>query len=287
VAERSARDRRVQRVLLVEGAANAAALVLKAVVAAATGSAAVLGDAIHSLADLTNNAVALVALRIAAAPPDRDHPYGHRKYETLAVFALAVLLSVLAVEIAWRGLDREREVVQHSWSLGLMLGVLALNVALSLWENHWARRLDSDLLRADARHTFSDVLVTLAVIAGWQLAARGWFWLDALTALLVAALILALAYDLFRRAIPVLVDQSLIAPEDVETIVRAIPGVREIQGVRSSGLGQDGRIDVVVSVDPEHTTRESHAIADAIERALTQHFRARYVSVHVEPHVPR
>jgi divalent metal cation (Fe/Co/Zn/Cd) transporter len=78
-----------------------------------------------------------------------------------------------------------------------MLGVLVVNIAVAIWENRWARRLDSDILRADSRHTLPDVLTTVAVIAGWQLAAHGYRWLDALASIVVAAMILYLAYGLF------------------------------------------------------------------------------------------
>jgi cation diffusion facilitator family transporter len=279
------RDRTVRGVLLWEALANVAVLLVKTVVGVATGSSAVLGDAIHSVADLANNGVAFLALRLAAVPPDREHPYGHRKFETLAVFGLAMLLAVLAVEIAVRALQRgDREVVHQGWSLGLMLGVLGVNAAVALWEGRWARRLDSDLLRADARHTLSDVLVTSTVIVGWQFAARGWAWLDTLTTLLVSALILYLAFGLFQRAIPVLVDQSIADPDELSAVVNAVSGVRSTRRVRSLGSGGDGKIDVVVSVDPDLSTSASHAIADEIERVLAERFTTRDVTVHVEPH---
>jgi cation diffusion facilitator family transporter len=278
-------DRTVRRVLLWEALANVAVLLVKTVVGVATGSAAVLSDAIHSVADLANNGVALLAVRLAGTPPDREHPYGHRKFETLAVFGLAMLLAVLAVEIAVRALQRgDREIVHHAWSLGLMLGVLGMNAAVALWEGRWARRLDSDLLRADARHTMSDVLVTSTVIAGWQFAARGWAWLDTLTTLLVSALILYLAYGLFQRAIPVLVDRSIANPDELSAVVSAVSGVRSTRRVRSLGSGGDGKIDVVVSVDPDLSTSASHAIADEIERVLAERFSTSDITVHVEPH---
>ena len=279
------RDRSVQGVLFWEALANAAVLLAKGVVGVATGSTAVLSDAIHSLADLANNGVAFLVVRLAGAPPDREHPYGHRKFETLAVFGLATLLAVLAIQIAVRALQHgDREVVQHGWSLALMLGVLGVNAAIALWEGRWARRLDSEVLRADARHTLSDVLVTSAVIAGWQFAARGWKWLDTLTTLLVAGLILYLAYGLFQRAIPVLVDRSIADPDELSAVVSAVSGVRSTRRVRSLGSGGDGKIDVVVSVDPGLSTSASHAIADEIERVLAERFSTRDVSVHVEPH---
>jgi cation diffusion facilitator family transporter len=278
------RDAQVRRVLCLEGLANFTVLVAKTVVGLATGSSAVLAEAVHSFADLANNGLALFAQHLAAAPPDREHPYGHRKYETLAVFALATLLAVLAVEIALRALQSgDREVLRPGWSLGLMLGVLAVNAAISTWQAAWARRLDSDLLRADARHTFSDVFATIAVIIGWQLAATGHAWLDTAFTLGVAALILFLAFGLYRRAIPVLVDQIATDPEELTAVVQSVPGVRGTRRVRSHLSGQGTTIDVVVAVDSHLSTAASHEIADEIERTLRERFATPDVTVHVEP----
>lgn len=279
------RTRAIQRTLWVEGACNLAVLAVKGVVGSATGSAAVLSDAVHSLGDVTNNAVALVAARLAAEPPDREHPYGHARYESLAVFGLATLLAVLAVEIALRSFGSDREVERHGWSLALMLGVWGVNVGVASWEYGRARALDSDLLRADARHTFSDALVTGLVIVGWQAGARGHLWLDTALSLAVSVLILFLAFGLFRRAIPVLVDQIAVDPEPVIAAVNAVPGVRVTRSVRSrAGADSAPRIDVVIGVDPGLSTVESHAIADAVERHLRERFGSEEVTVHVEPH---
>jgi cation diffusion facilitator family transporter len=278
------RNRRIRRVLWIEGAANLGIAATKAVVGITTGAMVLIGDAVHSLADLTNNIVALVAVHFASAPPDRDHPYGHQKFETLAVFALATLLAILAIEIALRSFEtRQSEVLSHGWGIALMLGVVAANALLTLWEGRQAHRLGSELLRADARHTGSDILVNLVVIAGWQLAAAGYRWLDTVLTLAVSGLILALAYDLFRRAIPVLVDQAGEDPDALARAVRSVPGVRSASHVRSQRDVAGTRIDVVVTVDPDLSTRESHAIANAIEDVLTARFAARDVTVHVEP----
>jgi cation diffusion facilitator family transporter len=283
-AESSGRDRRVERVLWIEAGANLVAMIAKLVVGFATGSIAVLSDAIHSLADMANNAVGLIATRIANAPPDREHPYGHRKYETLAVFTVAMLLSFLALEIAHGALRPSlRVVVHHGWSLGTMLGVLALNITVTVWERRWARRLDSEILHADSHHTLSDVLTTVGVIVGWQLAARGYRWLDTLTSLVIAGLVLYLAYGLFRRAIPVLVDQIVASPEELEEVVRAIVGVREVRRIRSHAGGSGPRVDLVVAVDPSMTTADSHAIADEVEGVVRENFSVWDVTVHVEP----
>ncbi len=279
------RDRSIQRVFILTGVANLAVLLAKVAVGGATGSTAVLGDAVHSFADLSNNGVALFALHFAAEPPDREHPYGHRKVETLAVFALAVLLSVLAVELALRSLERGAHAVQRpEWGLVVMAAVFGVNLCVATWQGSCARRLDSELLRADAQHTLSDVLVTASVIAGWQFAARGHFWLDTATTLAVAGLILYLAFGLFRRAIPILVDQSAADPDEVRKAVETVVGVRSTRRVRSRKLGRESRVEVVVTVDPALPTSASHRIADEVERVLEERFEAVDVSVHVEPH---
>ncbi len=283
-AESGTRDRKVQRILLVEGSVNLTLMIAKAVVGLSTGAVALLADAVHSLSDLANNFVALVAARLAGAPPDREHPYGHRKFETLAVFGLASLLIVLAIETVLRAIQfGDRTVVRHGWGLGVMIGVLAANILLTLWESRWARRLDSDLLRADARHTLADVLTTAVVIAGWQFAALGRAWLDTLATLGVALVIFWLAYGLLRRVVPVLVDEVAEDPEAVADAVQSVPGVHATRRVRSRGSGTGKAIDVVVAVAPDIPTAQSHAIADAIVVLLQERFSAVDITVHVEP----
>jgi cation diffusion facilitator family transporter len=278
------RERQVRRVIVIEGLANVAVLALKLVVGVSTGSLAVFGDALHSLSDVANNAVAWFVVRISAQPPDRHHPYGHRKFETLAVFVLATLLTVLGIELALGALRREAQsTAGDPWALPLMLGVLLINVALASWEGAWARRLSSDILGADARHTFADVLTTIVVIVGWQLSARGYPWLDTVCAIAVAAFVLALAFGLFRRAIPILVDSIAVEPEAVSDVARAVDGVQRVTTVRSRSTGGSTAIDMVVTVDSGITTAEAHAITDAIEEALRTQLSVEDVTIHVEP----
>jgi cation diffusion facilitator family transporter len=278
------RDGKVRRVIIIEGLANAAVLLLKLVVGVSTGSLAVLGDAVHSLGDVANNVVAWFVIRVSAQPPDRHHPYGHRKFETLAVFVLATLLTVLGVELALGALRREAEpTIGHPWALPLMLTVLMVNVALATWEGTWARRLRSDILGADARHTLADVLTTVVVIIGWQVSARGYPWIDTLCALAVALFVLGLAFGLFRRAVPILVDQVAVEPESISEAALSVPGVRRVKTVRSRSIGSSIAIDMVVTVDAGITTAKAHAIADGIEEELRERFAIDDVTIHVEP----
>lgn len=284
MAEVNNRDHHIRRIILIEGSVNLLVLLLKLAVGIATGSLAVLGDAIHSLTDVANNIVAWIVIRLSAMPADREHPYGHRKFETLAVFGLASLLAVLAFELALHAVNREpMEVVSGPWQLGIMLSVLVVNIALASWQRYWARRLQSDILLADASHTFADVLITLVVIGGWQLSAMGYLWLDRLCALGVALLVLYLSYQLFKRATPVLVDQFAVDPEALTSAVMTISGVEDVDQVRSRWIGKDRAVDMVISVKPELTTEESHQIADRVELLIEQRFHVTDVSIHVEP----
>jgi cation diffusion facilitator family transporter len=278
------RDRDVLRVIWMAGGANVAVLLLKLWVGLTTGSLAVLSDALHSLSDAANNVVAWFVVRVSTRPADRDHPYGHRKFETLAVFGLASLLSVLAFQIAMSALRRVPQPIAHDdVALAMMGAVLAVNVALTVWEHRQARRLDSELLRADAGHTLSDVLATIVVVGGWQLSARGFPWLDRLCALGVAVLVLALAYGLFKRAIPVLVDTAALDPEGVVAAVAAIPGVRGVRDVRSRRTGAGAAVDLVVEVDAHLPTLGAHEISDRVETLLRRRFGVTDATVHVEP----
>jgi len=275
----------VLRILLLEGAANIAMLVMKTSVGLATNSIAILADALHSLTDVANNVVAFFVIRASARPADREHPYGHQKFEMIAVFVLAVLLATISVEVATRALTPQRAAPSHSgWGLAVMLVVLTVNVVVSTWQRHWARKLDSDILLADASHTFSDVLITLVVIAGWQLSARGMAWLDVACALGVAAAILYLAFGLFKSALPVLADEIALEPETLTAAVRRVPGVIDVLRVRSRWIGAERAADVIVTVDAGLRTVDSHRIADAIETMLELEFDVVDVTVHIEPH---
>ena len=279
------RDIKVQRILIIEGLANLIVLIIKLVVGIGTGSLAVLSDAAHSLTDIFNNIVAWFVTRHSAKPADSRHPYGHRKFETIAVFTLAALLAILAFELVVRALTREAaEVTTGGLELGLMLGVLIINIVISTWQRGWARRLNSDILLADANHTLSDVLITTSVIAGWQVSAMGWAWADQLCALAVAGFIFYLAFGLFKRTLPVLLDERAIDAERLRAAVLSVDGVRAIRRVRSRWVGSSCAVDLIIEVDAQLPTEAAHEIANRLETLLADRFDVHDISIHIEPH---
>ena len=276
--------RAVKRILVIEGCVNLVVFLIKLIVGLTTGSLAILGDAIHSFTDVANNIVAWVVIRYSAMPADREHPYGHHKFETLAIFGLAALLAALGFELALRAFQpRDDAVISQAWGLWLMLGVLAINIVLAAWQRYWAKRLGSGILEADASHTFADVLTTVVVIIGWQLSAAGYPWLDRLCALGVAGLIFYLAYGLFMRTVPVLADEISVDPEPLIEAILHINGVEGVTQLRSRWIGSSRAVDMVITVDAELTTKASHGIADEIEHLLEAKFQIDDISIHIEP----
>jgi len=281
---RGDKDRKVRAIILVEGLANVAVLIMKVWIGLATNSIAILSEAAHSFTDLLNNAVSLLVLRIAQKPPDANHPYGHRKFETLAVFGLAALLAVVAFEIvqeAFRGAPQP--VSTAPVYLALMLGVMGINLGISLWQRWWARKLGSDLLHADAAHTLSDAVVTGFTIAGWQIAAYGLPWVDRLAAVLIALFILYLAYRLFHRSLPVLVDETAFDPATIAAALQLDPRICEVRFIRSRSLGDQKHIDLAIIVDPKLSVAQGHEIARSATKRLAEEFGGAHSTIRLEP----
>lgn len=283
--EYTERDKKIQRLIIIEGSVNLFVLLSKLFVGLTTGSLAIIADAIHSLTDVANNIVAWIVIRLSIMPADRDHPYGHRKFETIAVFALAALLAVLAFEIGKNAITKETaEIVSGTIELTIMIIVLVINIGLALWQRYWAKKLKSSIMLADATHTFADVLTSAVVILGWQLASNGFLFIDRLCALGVSGLIFYLAYQLFKTAFPVLVDEYAIDPGGIRKSVLVVDGVKEVGRIRSRWVGSDIALDVVVSVDAELTTQESHKIADKIETMIEEKYQVKDALIHIEPY---
>lgn len=274
----------VRNVLLIEGGINFLICLSKLGVGLLTNSTVIIADALHSLTDAANNFIAWMAIKIARKPEDSDHPYGHQKFEQLAVFGLATLLSIIAFEVLLNAFKRFGQPVEQSfWGLIILIGALLINIGLTLWESYWAKRLDSAILQADASHTLSDVISSIVVIVGWQLASRGHYWLDAAFAVVLSGIVFFLAFRLFQRAIPILVDYSDLDPDLVSQALADMDEVKLVRRVRSRTSGKQRIADVIIAVDSNLTTLDSHHIADNIEQLLADKFAIHDVMVHIEP----
>ena len=283
--ERGVAVRRVLRGLLV---ANIAVVIAKAIIGWFAGSLAVMGDAAHSSVDAVYNVLGLIVIRVAAREPDEEHPYGHRKFETLGALGICVVLAVTSFELLRSAIARliagGHAVQMSDLALGLLLGTLATNVFVAWYENRRGQQLSSELLIADAAHTRTDVFITIGVLIGVLLSRQGYLWVDSAVAIVIACLIVRVAYQILQRVVPVLVDERAIPEPTIRQSAQAVEGVVSAYGIRSRGGNAGVRYaEVTIAVDPNANVAAAHAIADAVEERLKTELELEEVTVHVEP----
>ncbi|MEM1366596.1 MAG: cation diffusion facilitator family transporter [Cyanobacteria bacterium P01_H01_bin.15] len=284
----------IQRVLSIVLYLNLFVLALKAVVGWSIGSLSVQADALHSVTDSANNVLGLVTNRLSYPQPDREHPYGHQKFEALGALGIAALLGIACFEITSAAITRFSQFPQPIKITGpelCLLGlVLLTNIGVARYERTVGQRLQSKILIADAHHTMSDVWVTVAVLLGlagvWlgqalqlpQLA-----WLDVWLSFPVAFLVFRSGWQVLKENLPWLVDEMAIAPEAIHALVMTVPEVTNCHDIASRGLiGRQVFIEMHLIVNTDDPS-VAHNITETVEHLLNQHFGPVRVLIHVEP----
>ncbi|MGD2136449.1 MAG: cation diffusion facilitator family transporter [Gemmatimonadales bacterium] len=283
------RDRnvRVQRVLIGLLVANLAVVGAKFVIAWRTGSLGVLGDAVHSSVDAMNNVLALAVIWVAAREPDEDHPYGHEKFETLGALAIVVFLSITGFELVKGAVGRLASggvaLDVGALELSLLVGTLAVNTGVAVYESRRGRALNSELLLADAAHTRADVFITVGVLVGVLAAREGYWYVDPIMALIVAVAIVVIAYGIVARSVPVLVDEHAEPADAIQVAAESVDGVIRAYDIRSRGAHHRRFAEVTIAVRRDQTVDGAHRIADAVELRLRRELQLHEIVVHVEP----
>lgn len=277
----------VKRVLIITLLLNVFVMGLKAIVGCWTGSLSLLADALHSVTDSANNILGLVAIRFSSPLPDREHPYGHNKFEAVGALGIAAFLGIACFEIVQGAVERiikGGEPVRVSpLELWLLLIVLGVNIFVAFYERNVGKRVGSSILIADATHTMSDVWVTISVIGGLIGVSLGYQWLDVVLAFPVALLVFWSGWSVLKENLPWLVDQMAIAPETIHAIAVAVPGVINCHDIASRGIiGRQVFIEMHLIVDaPDVET--AHSITEEVEKQLEARFRPVRILIHVEP----
>jgi len=277
--------RGVRRVLVITLLLNLAVSAAKIVIGHLSGSLAMVADGYHSLVDGSNNVIGLIVAAFAWAPPDRGHPYGHRKFETAATLAIGGALLLLAWDVfqsAFRGGEKLPSIGWLNWLA--MLATLGVNLFVSWYEAREGRRLGSDYLVADAAHTRADLFVSLGVLASFVGAWAGLSWADPAVAVAIAGIITFQAVVILVRSFHVLTDRAAIPSEDLRPLVLAAPEVLRCTALRTRGRPDAVYVDLTVEVDGEMSLRVAHDVADRIEERLRAD-RPEIVDVvvHLEP----
>ncbi len=279
----------VRRVLIITLLLNLFVMILKAVVGWLTGSLSLLADALHSITDSANNILGLVASRFSSPQPDRDHPYGHQKFEAVGALGIAAFLGIACFEILQGAIERilapdHPPVKIAANELWILLIVLGVNIFVAFYERHIGYRVHSPILIADAKHTMSDIWVTISVMGGligiwiWDFQ-----WLDVVLAFPVALLVFWSGWSVIRDNLPWLVDEMAIAPEAIHAIATQVPGVLNCHDIASRGVvGRQTFIEMHLIVDARDV-ETAHNITEEVEARLEERFSPTRVMIHVEP----
>ena len=252
-----------------------------------SGAVSILSDGFHSLADASSNVVALVGVFAAQRPADRDHPYGHRKYETMASVGILMFMLLVLSEVARTAIEHLRvSSTPTVLPLGLatMLATLAVNLFVVRYESQAGRRLRSEVLGADAKHTKSDVWTTLAVLVALVGVGLGFPVLDPIAGLVVSGFIGYACWQIAREASGVLADQIVLAEGDIRGVVDSVPGVIGCEKIRTRGSADNVFVDLHLWIDGRTPLGQAHALSHVVKDKLMARFpEVVDVVIHIEP----
>jgi cation diffusion facilitator family transporter len=269
---------------------NLGVAVAKIVLGYVTGAVSILSDGFHSLTDSASNVVAIVGVAVARRPPDANHPYGHRKFETMASVAILVFLIVVLVQVlsaAWDRLWYGGTPRVFPEGIALMAVTLAINMGVVWYELREAHRLESEVLRADAKHTRSDVLTSIAVLGALFGVWLGYPILDPLAAVFVAAFIGHACWSIAREASGILGDQTVMAEDDVRAVVQSVAGVLGCEKIRTRGAADYAFLDLHLWLDGTTPLAAAHATSHVVKDRLMARFpQLADVVIHIEPPPP-
>ena len=290
------REQEIYKVTLWGSVCNALLVAFKFVAGFLGNSSAMIADAVHSLSDFLTDIIVIVFVRISAKPQDKDHGYGHGKYETIASFIIALGLGAVALGIIiegakklvawWNGADLEAPGQIALWAALLSI---VLKEVLFQYTIRRGRAIESQALVANAWHHRSDAVSSIGAaigIGGALLLGDRWTVLDPIAGMIVGALLIKTVVDLLRGSMGELTECSL--PEETEQeildIIKATPDVCDPHNLRTRRIGNQIAIEVHIRLKGDMPLQEAHERASLIEQKLRERFgKSTHVNIHMEP----
>ena len=279
------------KVSIISIIANVVLAAFKLVAGILAHSSAMVSDAIHSASDVFSTFVVMIGIKIASKEPDEEHPYGHERMECVAAIILATILCITGLGIGKNALSN---ITGNSGEMAVP-GVLALIAAIvsiivkeaMFWyTRHYAKKIDSGALMADAWHHRSDALSSIGAFIGIIFARMGYVMMDSIACLVICVFIVKAAYDIFKDAIDKMVDKSCSSEVEAEirTIVMSVDGVKGIDSLSTRLFGNKMYVDIEIRADGEKTLNETHEIAEAVHDSIEAQFeKVKHIMVHVNP----
>jgi cation diffusion facilitator family transporter len=279
---------KIRKILLIVLVLNWLVALVKIIYGLSSRCSSMTADGYHSLSDGTSNVIGLLGIHFACQPVDKDHPYGHKKYETLFSLAISAMLFIVAFNLIKQGWERLHHPILPQVdinSFSIMITTLAVNIWVMRYEYKKGKDLKSDILVSDSLHTRADIFTSFSVIASLIAIKLGFPLIDPIITMLISLFIGFAAFEIAKQSSDVLCDTAVFLDNHlIMDIVLKTKGVRSCHKIRSRGRVDDIYIDLHVQVNPNMHIDDAHKISYHIEEAIKSAIPGTTdVVVHMEP----
>ncbi|MDV9720700.1 cation diffusion facilitator family transporter [Clostridioides difficile] len=280
--------KKVKQVLWIILFANFAVALLKIIIGNQIKSYSMTADGFHSLSDGASNIVGLIGIFFASKPKDKNHPYGHKKFEIITSLFISGMLFVIAIKIILSAVLRIANPVVPAITIESLIALiitLFINIFVCMYEYRIGTKLNSYVLISDSLHTRSDIFVSLGVLVTLVGVKLGFpVIIESIVPIIISAFIIYSAYGIFRPSIGILVDKVAVDEDYIKEIVFEFNEVRDVHNIRSRGSKSSIYIDMHVMVDPFISVEQSHDLTHKIEKQIQEEINENaQVIVHIEP----
>ncbi|MDB9672036.1 cation diffusion facilitator family transporter [Clostridioides difficile] len=280
--------KKVKQVLWIILFANFAVALLKIIIGNQIKSYSMTADGFHSLSDGASNIVGLIGIFFASKPKDKNHPYGHKKFEIITSLFISGMLFVIAIKIILSAVLRIANPVVPAITIESLIALiitLFINIFVCMYEYRVGTKLNSYVLISDSLHTRSDIFVSLGVLVTLVGVKLGFpVIIESIVPIIISAFIIYSAYGIFRPSIGILVDRVAVDEDYIKEIVFEFNEVRDVHNIRSRGSKSSIYIDMHVMVDPFISVEQSHDLTHKIEKQIQEEINENVqVIVHIEP----
>ena len=284
-------ERTAVKVSMVSIIGNAVLSLLKFLAGILAHSGAMVSDAVHSASDVFSSIIVIIGVRLSARAADKEHPYGHERFECVAAIILAVVLLVTGILIGRSALE---QILSGDFSGSQAPGILALvaavvsivsKEAMYWYTRYYAKKLDSGALMANAWHHRSDALSSVGALIGIACARMGYRIVEPIASLVICLLILKATYDIFKDAVSKMVDSGdEVMEREIRTLALEQPDVKGVDLIHTRVFGNRVYVDIEIAADGSMTLEESHGVAERVHDVIEQSFpKVKHIMVHVNP----
>ena len=280
--------KKVRRILWIVLIINVMVAIVKIIIGDVIKSASMKADGFHSLSDSSSNIVGLIGVWLAFKPIDKCHPYGHRKFETLAGLFISIMLFGIGIKIIIDGFRRIINPIVPDVtfeSIVALIITMIINIFISTMEYLEGKKLNSQILISDSMHTRSDIYMSAGVLFTIWAIRKGFNpMIDPIASFVVAVLIFNGAYEIFKYNRDVLVDRAAVDEEKIKDIVMSFEQVKGIHKIRSRGSINELHIDMHILTEPNLSVEKSHHLIHSIEDKMRDELNINVQLIaHIEP----